>query len=81
MVCGRSRVPNPAARISAIWGAAFAKSVLLIAKKFHDFIAQLPARPRDQTDAIGQFFRRLQKRAIEADDPAPASITSRAAAR
>ncbi len=42
-VCGRSRDPSPAARISAISDVALFKSGLFIAQNFHDFIAQFPA--------------------------------------
>ncbi len=70
-VCDRSRDPSPAARISAISDVALFRSGLVIAQNFHDFIAQFPARRRDQADAVGQAFRCRQGRAIEADDPAP----------
>ena len=39
-------------------GAAFAESMFPIAQNFRDFIAQFPARRRDQTDAASQAFRR-----------------------
>jgi len=52
--------PNPAARINASWGVGDAESMPSMAHDFHDFIAQFPARCRDQADAVSQTFRRRQ---------------------
>ena len=70
LVPGRNRDPSPAAIISAPSGAGFAKPLSCIAQEFHDFLTELPARRRNQADAVGQAFRRRQGRAIEANNPA-----------
>jgi len=69
-VYGCRRDPNPAARINAASGAALVKSVFFNVQNFHDFIAQFPARCRDQTDAVGQVLRRRQRRSINTGNPA-----------